>query len=140
MRDRHFMEDENELPYLLWETMDDNRRNSRSSQLELNFEDIPFKEFPSYVKRLVLPQNHKNNIINSVDVEPENCTFSIHQKDREIYLSLTLKNEYIDSTFMDLMTHMIRKYPLIFLPFPIVVWNQCIGLKKKSKEWKRKSI
>ena len=99
MRDRHFMEDENELPYLLWETRDDNRRTSRSYQLELDFEDIPFKEFPSYVKRLVLPQNHKNNIINSVDVEPENCTFSIHQKDQKIYLSLTLKNEYIDSTF-----------------------------------------
>ena len=48
---------------------------------------------------MVLPQNHKNNIINSVDVKPENCTFSIHQKDRKIYLSLTLKNEYVTSTF-----------------------------------------
>ena len=99
MRDRHFMEDENELPYLVWETRDNNRRTSRSNRLELDFEDIPFKEFPSYVKRLILPQNHKNNIINSIDVKPENCTFSIHQKDKEIYLSLTLKNEYITSTF-----------------------------------------
>ena len=101
MRDRHFMEDENELPYLVWETRDDNRRNGNSKPipLKIDFEDIPFREFSSYVKRLILAPNHISNIINSVDVKPNNCTFSIHQNDNRINISLILKNEYITSEF-----------------------------------------
>ena len=101
MRDRHFMEDENELPFLVWETRDDNRRNQNREPvpLKLDFEDIPFNEFPSYVKRLILGQDHKNNIIDSIDVEPKNCTCSIHQNDSRIDISLILKNEYVTSRF-----------------------------------------
>ena len=45
MRDRHFMEDENELSYLLWETRDDNRRTSRSSQWNLILKTYHLKNF-----------------------------------------------------------------------------------------------
>ena len=96
MRDRHFMEDENELPYLVWETREINR-NTKHIPLKMDFEDIPFREFSSYVRRLILAPNHINNIINSIDVKPNNCTFSIHQNDNGIDIFLILKNEYITS-------------------------------------------
>ena len=35
MRDRHFMEDENELPYLVWETRDNQQRNDTGTQKTL---------------------------------------------------------------------------------------------------------
>lgn len=80
---------------------DDNRRNGNAKHVPLkrDFEDIPFREFSSYVKRLIISPSHMNNIINSFDVNPQNCTFSIHQNDDIIGISLVLKNEYMTFEF-----------------------------------------
>lgn len=101
MRDRYFMEDENELPYLVTETRRNNRRNGNTKHipLKMDFNNVPFREFSSYVKRLILAPNHINNIINSIDVKPNNCTFSIHQNNNIINIVLILKNEYMTSKF-----------------------------------------
>lgn len=96
MRDRHFMEDENELPYLVWETRDNQQQNNtRMQSIDISFNDIPFNEFSSYVKRLSLTYKEKIKIINSVEIKPENCIFSIYQSYDELSFTFTVKNEYV---------------------------------------------
>lgn len=97
MRDRHFMEDENELPYLVWETRDNQQRNDTGTQktTAISFKDIPFNEFSSYVHRLSLTYKEKTHIINSVEIKVENCIFSIYQSDDELSFTFTVKNEYV---------------------------------------------
>ena len=102
MRDDHYMEDENEWPYLVWEKKDSDRRygNSKPVPINLEFKDIPFREFPTYVNRLILPQNHKNNIISIIKVEPEDCTFTLRQREYEIRIDLKVKNRYVETEFL----------------------------------------
>lgn len=95
MRDRHFREDENELPYLLYEKRDEYKRSGKPVPPRLDFKDIPFREFPSYVRRLNLALDHKNYIIDSVEVEPQDCIFSIRQEDDEVILTFEVRNEYV---------------------------------------------
>lgn len=61
MRDDYYMEDENEWPYLVWEKKDSNRKysNTKPVPINLEFKDIPFREFPTYVNRLILPKTIK---------------------------------------------------------------------------------
>ena len=95
MRDRHFREDENELPYLLYEKRDEYKRSGKPVPLRLDFKDIHFREFPSYLRRLNLALDHKNYIIDSVEVEPQDCIFSIRQDDDEVILTFEVRNEYV---------------------------------------------
>ena len=101
MSDEYYMEDEHEWPYLVRETRNDNKGNGNvgTSTLRRDFEGIPFSQFPAYAKRLILPPDHINNIINSIDVKAKNCTFSLHQKDFTVNIILTLKNEFLSSEF-----------------------------------------
>ena len=98
MRDRYFREDENELPYLVSEKRDD-YRGSGSVNLKTEFENVPFREFRSYVNRLLMPQNDINTIISSIRVQPKGCTCSIRQDGHIVNINLFLKNEYLASEF-----------------------------------------
>ena len=95
MRDRFFREDENELPYLVNEKRDPIKQTGTVKQFELDFRDIPYSEFSSYVQRLALPQEHKRNLIGRIEIRPKNCTFSIHQRSDEIRITFTVENEYV---------------------------------------------
>ena len=90
------MEDENEWPYLVWETKDNKKREyaSRPETLDMHVYDIPFSQFPSYLDRLGLTRNQKINLVNSIEVRPRNCTFSIHKTD-DIRFNFKVKNEYL---------------------------------------------
>ena len=91
------MEDENELPFLVYEKRDDIPRGK--SQLEdINFKDVPFREFSSYVSRLRMTADEKANLVNSVEIQPEDCTFSMHQGDDGIRIVFKIKNEYCSLT------------------------------------------
>ena len=56
MRDRHFMEDENELPYLVWETRDNNSSGSYQGH-----------EAKSHTKRKT-DEEKINNLVNSMNI------------------------------------------------------------------------
>lgn len=45
-------------------------------------------------------QNHKNNIINIIKVEPEECTFTLRQREYEIRIDLKVKNRYVKTKFL----------------------------------------
>ena len=98
MRDRHFREDENELPYLVSEKRD-GYRGSGSVQLRMDFEDVPFRDFRSYIDRLLMPRKDKVTIINSIKVNPKNCICSISQDGHVVDINLVLKNKYLSSRF-----------------------------------------
>lgn len=87
------MEDENELPFLAYEKRDDIPRG-RSQLEDINFEDVPFREFPSYVSILRMTADEKVNLVNSVEIQPEGCTFSLHQGDDGIRIVFKIRNEY----------------------------------------------
>ena len=108
MREGPFREDENELPYLVSQKRDSYYRKDeneyfrddygqRSVPFELHFKGISFKEFPSYVMRLNLSRNHKDNIIRSVDIKPGNCTFSLNQIGDDVRMSFKVENEYLST-------------------------------------------
>ena len=85
MRD-HFREDENELPYLVWQRRDrdEDRGQSYSDEddfepLNISFNNIPYSQFSSYVRRLQLTSDQKARLISSIEIKPRNCTFSINQ-------------------------------------------------------------
>ena len=92
MRDNFFREDESELPYLVSSRRDDSRNYSRrDNSRNINFKDVPFTEFPTCVKLLRLPLEDKVNLINSVEIRPGDCRFSIRQDDEEIMMDLKSK-------------------------------------------------
>ncbi len=96
MRDNFFREDENELPYLVSSRRDDSRNYSRrDNSRNINFKDVPFTEFPTYVKLLRLPLEDKVNLINSVEIRPGDCRFSIRQDDEEIMIDFEVENKYL---------------------------------------------
>ena len=86
MRDRHFMEDENELPFLVNSKRDYETGKSTSEYFpkKREIKNILFSEFPSYVQRLDLNQQDMNNIISSIEVRPKNVKVSIRQYENEI--------------------------------------------------------
>ena len=94
---RRFREDENELPYLVYETRESKKRKYSDPPLNISYEDIPFSEFPSYVNRLILTPNQKSNLISAVDVKPRQCTFSIRQSDEGVQIKFKVKNQYLES-------------------------------------------
>ena len=94
---RRFREDENELPYLVYETRESKKRKYSDPPLNISYENIPFSEFPSYVNRLILTPNHKSNLISAIDVKPRQCTFSIRQSDEGVAITFNVKNQYIES-------------------------------------------
>lgn len=101
MRDRHFREDENELPYLVRQTRNDERRgySDRPESSHLHIYDVPFSQFPLYIDRLGLAPNQKSHLINSIEIRPRDCTFSIHRTD-DLRLSFKVKNEYLTTEIM----------------------------------------
>ena len=127
MRDRHFREDENELPYLVSEKRDPYRGGSYNRRVD--FEGVPFSEFKSCVSSLLLPGDVKSEIISSVTVRPKNCIVSIHQDGDVVRFRFILKNEYLTSEF-------IARYESgmhFYLPYPDIA-----GLE--SREWFKQEI
>lgn len=93
--ERRFREDENELPYLVWESDEPKGIGDNSYLFKKDFENIDFREFSSYVRRLMISDDHKDSIIASVEVNARNCKFSIHQNGDDIRFSFTVANEYV---------------------------------------------
>lgn len=95
---RRFREDENELPYLVWETRDEKPRNrtERFHLAEINIENKPINEFSSVVDGLLF-SNQKINLLNSIEVKPKNCTFSIKRNDDDFIITFYIKNDYLTS-------------------------------------------
>ena len=96
MRDRHFMEDENEFPFLV-NSKRDYETGYGSPQYfskECNYENIPFNQFSNYVARLNLSQSDKVRIFNSIEVKPKNVTVSINQSENNIRITFHVKNQY----------------------------------------------
>jgi hypothetical protein len=97
MRDRHFMEDENELPYLVYSRRDDDRTSvGGHAFIKKDFENVPFEEFAIYMNRLILSQEHKIRIINSIEVKPKNVFVSIHHKGNEVRLEFDVRTHYFE--------------------------------------------
>ena len=96
---RHFREDENELPYLVWEAREDKHRNraNESHLRNINIKDRPFTEFSSVINGLLLSPNQKTGLLNSVEIEPKNCTFSIQGDSDELKIKFIVRNEYLTS-------------------------------------------
>lgn len=99
MRDRHFMEDENELPFLVESDSMNRGRYDSGGVRNKNYTNVPYSEFQKYVEFLMLPQMHVANIVNSVEVEPKNCRVSIKREDDEIRFQFVVQNEYVKSQF-----------------------------------------
>lgn len=108
MREGPFREDENELPYLVYERRDRDykededdysheyyRYNKGNVKNGLHLTDIPFWEFATYVRRLNISENHKDSIIRLVDIKPRNCTFSIHYVLDDLRMFFRVENEYL---------------------------------------------
>lgn len=97
MRDRHFMEDENELPYLLWETRDDDSsksyeaKSSRTDEEKIN--DLVNSMDISQGFRAVL----KDKIMSFLNAK--DCTgLSVDGGFGEYVFVLTRENEYVRTT------------------------------------------
>ena len=72
------MEDENELPYLVYSRRDDDRTSvGGHAFIKKDFENVPFEEFAIYMNRLILSQEHKIRIINSIEVKMYSFPFTI---------------------------------------------------------------
>ena len=73
---RGFREDENELPYLLWQKRDKIKAGN-PKPFNINIQNRPFRDFESTVRGLIIPDDDRANIIRSVEVRPKNCRFSV---------------------------------------------------------------
>ncbi|MEE0935330.1 MAG: hypothetical protein U0L42_06615 [Methanobrevibacter sp.] len=108
MREGPFREDENELPYLVYERRDRNYSNDwddysydeyrapkRNVRNDLHINNVPLWEFPTYVRRLNISENHKDSILRLVDIRARNCTFSINHVLDDLRMSFRAENEYV---------------------------------------------
>ena len=75
---RGFREDENELPYLLWQKRDKIKAGN-PKPFNINIQNRPFEDFESTVRGLIIPDDDRANIISSVEVRPKNCRFSVKE-------------------------------------------------------------
>lgn len=136
MRDRHFMEDENEWPYLVSEDSHVYTGSGKSGSVPLkaDFESLPFSEFSSRISRLVIDSRNKAKILSSIAVEPANCRFSLHYDGSKIRISLILENEFLTSNFngfYDLDTSEMTFYQ------PIHSYNRLESMPWLEREIKR---
>ena len=97
MRDRHFREDENELPYLVSSKRDPVRSGGGYKSPIINAKNVPFREFPAYVNRLNIPYDDKRMLVNSIIVEPENCSFSFGTLGDDLKIEFFAENQYVKS-------------------------------------------
>jgi len=97
MRDRHFREDDNELPYLVSSKREPIRSGGGYISPAMNANNVPFREFPAYVNRLNIPYDDKRLLIDSIIVEPENCTFSFKNSQDNLKIEFTVENQYVRS-------------------------------------------
>jgi len=103
MRD-HFREDENELPYLVWQRRDRDEDRGQSysdtedfEPIKISFNNILYSQFSSYVRRLQLTREQKARLISCVEIKPRNCTFSLNQNGDDIRITFRIENEYLDT-------------------------------------------
>ena len=97
MRDRHFREDENELPYLVSSKRDPVRSGGGYTFPGMNAKNVPFAEFPRYVNMLNISPSDKRMLIDSIIVEPENCTFSFKNSQDNLKIEFSVENQYVRS-------------------------------------------
>ena len=97
MRDRHFREDENELPYLVGSRRDPVRSGGGYKAPSIKAKNVHFSQFPAYVNRLNISPNEKRMLVDSIIVEPENCTFSFNNSGDNLRIEFNVENRYVRS-------------------------------------------
>ena len=103
MRDRHFMEDENELPYLLWETRDSNSSGSyRDYEAKSHTKGKTDEEnINSFVNSLNISRKFRLNLKNKIMsfLNAKDCTgLTVDGGMGEYILIFTRENEYVRTT------------------------------------------
>jgi len=92
---RGFREDENELPYLLWQKRDKIKAGN-PKPFNINIQNRPFRDFESTVRGLIIPDDDRANIIRSVDVRPKNCRFSVSTNSEDnLVFTFDVENRYV---------------------------------------------
>lgn len=66
---------------------------------KLDFKDVPFSEFKSYLARLYLRLEDDEIILNSIRIHAQNCTVSLHRDEDDVSFNFVLKNRYLSSNF-----------------------------------------
>lgn len=103
MRDRHFMEDENELPYLVWETRDNNSSGSYQAHEAKSHEKRKTDEekINSFVNSLSISRKFRLNLKNKIIsfLNAKDCTgLTVDGGMGEYILIFTRENEYVCTT------------------------------------------